>query len=340
MNGVISNSIILLFLLIVLGIIIVLIAVFLADFKLAQLQNDARNIPAHKRKKLAVIIYARNNSDTLEHCLESLRRTRFRSLEMIVVDNASSDHTKQCIRRFQAQYPKLQLITVFKNKQSTKSEAVYQASKKIRRSENMLVINGNVLISKEFIRMWQGVREHTSLDNGIAIPLLPKISYSYVSVGSSYIEMSSYVIKKALVSFNLYRNSTANNMAYIGLAKKKYNEKNIPLNTTSYMQTPTYLPNDRKTYNSKIAYALNVAFLIATTYFIYLMLNTGISQPLFYSYLIIFTWLALMLTSIPNLKWTERIVSIVNLPIAYPLVYVLNGLRVLKFSTSQKIQLP
>jgi glycosyltransferase involved in cell wall biosynthesis len=53
-------------------------------------------------KRVSVIIPARNSGETLGKCLESIRRQTYNNIEIIVIDNFSSDNTAEIAARFGA----------------------------------------------------------------------------------------------------------------------------------------------------------------------------------------------------------------------------------------------
>jgi glycosyltransferase involved in cell wall biosynthesis len=52
---------------------------------------------------VSVIVTTRNNHDTLDACLASIKAQTYQSFELVVVDNASTDDTKDIARRYTAQ---------------------------------------------------------------------------------------------------------------------------------------------------------------------------------------------------------------------------------------------
>ncbi len=57
--------------------------------------------------KVSVVVPARNEEDFLPHCLIALSRQTHKEFELIVVDSASTDHTYQVARSFEARVVRL-----------------------------------------------------------------------------------------------------------------------------------------------------------------------------------------------------------------------------------------
>ena len=49
---------------------------------------------------VSVIIPTYNSSRTLEKCLESIKNQTYKNIEIIVVDNNSTDNTKEIAKKF------------------------------------------------------------------------------------------------------------------------------------------------------------------------------------------------------------------------------------------------
>ena len=59
------------------------------------------------KPRVSIIIPHWNNTDILSDCLESITLTSYLDLEIIVVDNASTDDSVEWVR---SNYPKIKLI--------------------------------------------------------------------------------------------------------------------------------------------------------------------------------------------------------------------------------------
>jgi GT2 family glycosyltransferase len=66
-----------------------------------------RMTPAEVEELLVVVVLSHNKRDQTLRCLESVRRLRYRPMEVLVVDNASSDGSAEAVA---AQYPEVHLI--------------------------------------------------------------------------------------------------------------------------------------------------------------------------------------------------------------------------------------
>jgi glycosyltransferase involved in cell wall biosynthesis len=60
---------------------------------------------------ISVVIPAFNRADTLEACIESVERQRFPGLELIVIDDGSTDGTPGLLQKLKQRYPDLVLVS-------------------------------------------------------------------------------------------------------------------------------------------------------------------------------------------------------------------------------------
>ena len=56
----------------------------------------------NKKPKVSIIIPTKNSSKTLEYTLKSVISQSYKNIEIIVVDNNSSDNTKQIAKAYNA----------------------------------------------------------------------------------------------------------------------------------------------------------------------------------------------------------------------------------------------
>lgn len=67
-------------------------------------KSDTAGIPAVATPRLSVIVPVHNGKLQLPRCLEALRTSVFVDFEVIVVDDCSTDNTRQIVERFRARY--------------------------------------------------------------------------------------------------------------------------------------------------------------------------------------------------------------------------------------------
>ncbi len=103
-----------------------------------------------KMKKVSIIIPTYNGLKVLKKCLESLKKTDYKNLKIILVDNGSSDGTISFIKK---NYPSIEIIAL--NKNYGFAYAVNKGIKKAIKdgSDYILSLNNDVIIpNKNWIR--------------------------------------------------------------------------------------------------------------------------------------------------------------------------------------------
>lgn len=78
-------------------------------------------------KRLSIIIPVFNEAETIVQVLEQIARLALKDAEVIVVDDGSSDGTRDAIRSYQQGAPSDELICIFLQKNQGKSKAIQAA---------------------------------------------------------------------------------------------------------------------------------------------------------------------------------------------------------------------
>lgn len=95
---------------------------------------------------ISVIIVNFNGKELLQDCIEALYNQSFEDLEIIIVDNASSDGSVQYLR---STYPDIKLIPLSENTGFSKAN---QEGLKASQGEYIMLVNNDVIIDKDCVR--------------------------------------------------------------------------------------------------------------------------------------------------------------------------------------------
>jgi len=102
----------------------------------------------NKRKfKVSIIIVSFNSKEPLKQCLESLLRNIDEDMEIIVVDNASTDGTREMLQ--QIQWPNLNVIF---NKTNLGFAKACNQGAKVSKGDYLLFLNPDTIIQVEVVR--------------------------------------------------------------------------------------------------------------------------------------------------------------------------------------------
>src|ERR1700675_3651669 len=92
------------------------------DLQATQRQRQQQAHPYARRYRhrplVTVLVMAQNDEATIMRCLDSLRQNSYRKLQIVVIDNASSDKTRQHVKAFITDHPRLDIRLVAKRKVS------------------------------------------------------------------------------------------------------------------------------------------------------------------------------------------------------------------------------
>ncbi len=99
---------------------------------------------------VSVIVLNYNGEKMLPDCLNSLRSQKYDSFEVIVVDNASTDKSRELIR---GQYPEVRLVALDRN---TGFCAGNHAGIQTARGDYIALVNNDVILPPEFISVLAG----------------------------------------------------------------------------------------------------------------------------------------------------------------------------------------
>lgn len=104
------------------------------------------------KPRVSVVIYADNAEAVIGQCIKSIIKGSYRKYEIIVVENASGDNTRQIVTELIASYPK-QAIRMIKKRKPIKREAVMASLGKTGyNGEFVLVINADTMLERHTIK--------------------------------------------------------------------------------------------------------------------------------------------------------------------------------------------
>ena len=113
-------------------------------------------LAATKRRKalpkVTVIVPAHNEEAVIERCLESIRATGYKKLQVIVHNDKSTDNTAKIIRAYKKRYPKFDLRLVDRRIRVGKSGGVTFCAKTYAKGELIMTLDGDCILHKDAIK--------------------------------------------------------------------------------------------------------------------------------------------------------------------------------------------
>lgn len=311
---------------IVLCILLLFCATFFIDLKLVRLHNQLKTVAKQQLAKTAVIIYTKDNESGVAASLMAVYKTKLRSLEVIIIDNASSDNTPRFIKEFLNTHPKFKATTIYKRKVATKAEVVRAAQKKVQNSQVVLVINAGHVLNKNSVNDLRSSVTLFSLESPVAITSLPVVYQNYLSIAHSSLETIRYNFKKTCTVFRPTLKA-AENDAWLFLATQNP-LRQVPQTSNRSFLVPLYY--NQRTILSSVSFMLLplcIFGLIFSSYMLYMALFHQLTLPFLMSVAVLYSGLALSYAGTPLRSIKEKIMLFSTLPLMYPLLYIYNVLQ-------------
>jgi hypothetical protein len=101
-----------------------------------------------KRPLVSVVIYAKNDQKFINHCVDSILQNGYKKLEVIIVDNASTDSTYLMVKENIAKYPSKKIRIVCKKIATSRETAVSYAAKKWTTGNYILITDASTILNK------------------------------------------------------------------------------------------------------------------------------------------------------------------------------------------------
>jgi len=325
-----------------------IIGASLYDIKSVKLRRLRRLHPYAKAYRswplVTVIVLAQNQADSLKDSLDSLRRSNYRKLQILVVDNASTDDTKFIAKGYLDRYPKLDARLISKRKAADRITVISSLRRYIK-GEIVLIADADCSVEKSAIR--QAIRHFQEQpDASMVVPdTVPATVKSLRGLMQSYQAILFQRSKKAIsiLSGPIESNVLIYRRQALGNALRRK-----PVNALYADDVRIQTDNDAEPYRFERAHHarlfmryISVIFaasqLLVTiltpllvSYFIYLAI--GLREPLFL--LITMGGVALLLLFAvwenDHLAFRERLVYSLGIPITYSSLYITSWWKLIR----------
>ncbi len=120
------------------------------------IKYSLRNKKAHKkapglRPLVTVLIPAHNEEAGVIRTLESVRKNTYRKLQILVVDDASTDKTRSLVWRYIKDHPKMDIHLLRKQKNVGKGEAMNHALRRWAKGDLLMTLDADSLLGRRSI---------------------------------------------------------------------------------------------------------------------------------------------------------------------------------------------
>jgi cellulose synthase/poly-beta-1,6-N-acetylglucosamine synthase-like glycosyltransferase len=124
----------------------------LYDIKHAHEKRKTRQRRRGKRPLVSVIIPAHNEEKGIIRTLESVRISSYRTIEILVVDDASTDTTRKLVWKYIQDHPNRSIRLLRKQTNVGKGEAMNHALRRAARGEYVMTLDADSIIAKDAIK--------------------------------------------------------------------------------------------------------------------------------------------------------------------------------------------
>jgi len=189
----------------------------LRDLLRFDLRLDSRDRPVSDQGRVSLIVPMRDEVANVDRCLAAIRRQTYRDLEVIVVDDGSTDGTSERLDRLRREWPDLRVLTLdgpppgWAGKTNALHRGVEASS-----GDWLLFIDADVILSEEAV----GVAVRAACDNGWPILSLHG-SLSYDSFWERTLQLPMAILTHG---YQLMMPGTVLNGQFILIRRSVYEE--------------------------------------------------------------------------------------------------------------------
>ena len=109
--------------------------------------------PYRHRPLISVLVTAENDAMQIGNCLDSLLRSSYKNIEIIIIDHGSTDGTTAVVRRFLAKHPKRAIRLVARHSAAKKEIAAQKALKRYAQGEYILRLGAGHMTDRSAIAL-------------------------------------------------------------------------------------------------------------------------------------------------------------------------------------------
>lgn len=119
-------------------------------------QNHHRSINISPRQRpdplISILIPAYNEEKVIKRCLESLRKSSYKKLQVIVNNDASTDATAKIVRAYKARYPKINIRLVNRRHNAGKASGLNYIAKNYASGDLVMTLDADSVLQKNALK--------------------------------------------------------------------------------------------------------------------------------------------------------------------------------------------
>lgn len=290
-----------------------------------------------KRPKISIIIPVHNASNYISDCLGSIIKSSYRNYEIIVVNDASDDNSREIINTIITNNPKQSIKLINKRQKSGWISAAKSIKSTVMSGEIVLLLGADSYLFKDSLKL--AVRQFNSTNCEVLLTnhevkyeqttlnILKQASqmvihkttklFAVLNILPARAPINCFLTKQTFRQLRRYKNP---NMLFasdvkIYSAAHTYYTSAIKLNVTD---RPSKIINAVYLTSEKLLF---VGGVVVNTYFIYIGLHLAKPEFYFLGWAIVSIWLALAIIS-TNQSLRNKLRLLLFTPVMYGVFYV------------------
>ncbi|HSW85003.1 MAG TPA: glycosyltransferase family 2 protein [Candidatus Saccharimonadales bacterium] len=338
-----------------------IIGVSVYDLSAAKRLNQLKLHPYTRlfrhRPLISIVIISQNNQQFITHCLMTILKSTYRKIEILIIDNASTDESREMILKFQLEHPKKSIRLVSRVHTAHNRSIINRNIKRYTSGELILEMTANQYLHENALRNAVNHFNGNPNINLLGLNFRTTAAYSTIGILQKYRELLEYRTRKCLNVFRIgletntfngfYRRNpsktTINNSyyandvvifrsppkSYYGLAKLAYLHQLYRLQTLIPID---FCKHDGS--KTKVKTTFGILFVLTTlcmplivSYFIFMAVELREPAYLIFSWVILAAIILFTIWTDEYLKITQRLSFSVLLPLSYLMFFVLSFLQ-------------
>ncbi|HUC96450.1 MAG TPA: glycosyltransferase family 2 protein [Candidatus Saccharimonadales bacterium] len=286
-----------------------------------------------RKPAISVIVFAKNNADTIENCLEGIRKNRYPHFDVVVADDSSTDDTRQVVRSYIKKHPHFPIRLYSKRRHTNKSEALMRGYDRSWKGDLVFTIDATDTISESLLRdsaarficdnKLEALHFNVNNSDSDSITLL---YYRFLQLSRSLLDKFLALISKYRVNSNMggsmYRRAVFRSACGLSVIFGKYSS-DLVITDHSVSDDKVAITNQLSKANNTTYYLIFAIFtILLQTYSMYLAATLQSSLILIIGWLAAALWLLIASWSSEALKTKDKITLSFCAPFVYFLVYL------------------
>lgn len=159
--------------------------------------RSAKKLTRPRQPSIAVLVYTHNNAATLTQCLRSITRSQYHNYDITVIDNHSTDASKQVVQQFIHSHTRAAIRLYAKRQFTTRTVALRKAYRRHRSHDFVLVLNGSDMVAPDTLKQCAARFVIQDSLGNLILPRLSAPDYTISSLVPKFSELTRHLLLKA-----------------------------------------------------------------------------------------------------------------------------------------------